>query len=757
MNRSRWSAILALAALLTFGPAARGQQVTPHLGYVYPAGGQQGTTFQATIGGQRLAGASKVYVSGPGVEATVVEYKRPLTQREFQQLRDKLQELLKQPKDAAVSKEIAEIRQKISTFNRKANPALAETVTLQITLAPDAEPGERELRLTATTGLSNPLVFRVGQLKEFQEKEITSAPSPKAKPNPKNGKAGKKVPPAKTSTDEPEATIMLPAIVNGQIMPGGIDRYRFRARKGQQVVVATSARELIPYLADAVPGWFQAAVAIYDARGNELAYDDHYRFHPDPVLACKIPENGEYVLEVKDALYRGREDFVYRIAVGELPFVTSVFPLGGRAGTQTTVKLEGWHLPQTTLTVDGKDQAPGILPVLVRGKKLDSNPVPFAVDALPECLEQEPNNEPASAQRVTLPVIVNGRVDAPGDADVFRFEGRAGEQVVAEVVARRLDSPLDSVLKLTDASGRQLAFNDDHEDKGSGLHTHHADSLLTATLPADGSYYVHLGDAQHQGGSAYGYRLRISAPRPDFELRVVPSSINARPGMCVPIMVYALRKDGFSGEIVLALKDAPEGFALSGARVPANQDQVRLTLTASSSAGEEPIRLRMEGRAAIQGREITRTAVPAEDMMQAFAYRHLVPAQELMIAVTGRGRGRASFQLLGKEPVKIPAGGTAAIRFSGPRGPMMDQVQLSLDEPPEGIAVDKSSASREGVTLVVRADAGKVKPGLKGNLIVDAFTERAAAAKAGKAAMNRQRVPLGTLPAIPFEIVEAVK
>ena len=32
------------------------------------------------------------------------------------------------------------------------------------------------------------------------------------------------------------------------------------------------------------------------------------------------------------AIYRGREDFVYRITIGELPFVTSIFPLGGRAG-----------------------------------------------------------------------------------------------------------------------------------------------------------------------------------------------------------------------------------------------------------------------------------------------------------------------------------------------------------------------------------------------------------------------------------------
>ena len=76
------------------------------------------------------------------------------------------------------------------------------------------------------------------------------------------------------------------------------------------------------------------------------------------------------------------------------------------------------------------------------------------LDTLPECLEQKPNDSPQQAQRITLPVIVNGRIDRPGDRDVFRFEGRAGQEIVAEVYARRLDSPLDSVLQLTD-SGRQ--------------------------------------------------------------------------------------------------------------------------------------------------------------------------------------------------------------------------------------------------------------------------------------------------------------
>ena len=72
---------------------------------------------------------------------------------------------------------------------------------------------------------------------------------------------------------------------------------------------------MIPYLADAVPGWFQATLTLRDAKGKEVAYTDDFRFNPDPIITYTIPADGEYLLEIKDSIYRGREDFVYRIAV----------------------------------------------------------------------------------------------------------------------------------------------------------------------------------------------------------------------------------------------------------------------------------------------------------------------------------------------------------------------------------------------------------------------------------------------------------
>jgi hypothetical protein len=761
----------ALTAVIAAAPAVWAQQFRPSTGYVYPAGGRQGAEFEVTLGGQFLDGIEQAFVSGEGVRATVVEHVKPITQQQFNKLRERLQELQqKKNKTAAEFKEMTEIRQKLATFVRRpANPAIAETVTVRVKTAADAAPGRRELRLATPGGLTNPLAFYVGQLPEVSKQAAKSGDAPA-------GKAARYADGPRAAPSAELATVTLPAVLNGQIMPGTVDRYRIEARKGQRLVAVASARELIPYLPDAVPGWFQATLALFDAQGNEVAYADDYRYHPDPVLFYEVPADGQYVLEIKDAIYRGREDFVYRITVGELPFVTGVFPLGGKAGAKTAVALTGWNLPAekltaavvgqallpvakddagksagstAELTVNAKGAAPGVYPLSLRRGDLLSNTIPFSVDALPEALEQEPNDQPQKAQPVKLPLIVNGRSDRSGDEDVFCFEGRAGDVVVAEVMARRLGSPLDSMLVLTDAAGKQLAANDDCEDKGAGLETHHADSRLMAKLPADGTYYVHLRDVQHQGGAEYAYRLRIGPPQPDFELRVVPASVSVRGGASVALSVYALRKDGFAGEIALSLRDAPAGFMLGGGWVPAGQDKVRVTVTAPAAATAEPVSLHLEGRAAIVGEDAVRPAVPAEDMMQAFAYRHLVPADELRAAVSGRYAAKGVVRILNDLPLKLPAGGTARVRVGVPSSSFLGKIQLELSDPPEGISIRGTTSGRDGPEIVVQCDA-KVQPGLKGNLIVQAFSANATAGKGGG---QRPRVAVGTLPAIAFEIV----
>lgn len=740
--------LLALAGTTMPGARAQAQRPGPNLGYVYPAGGQQGTTFTLAVGGQNLNGVTAAAFSTPAAIAKVTGFERPLTQKEINDLREKLQQLTDKrtaakkeggtPFTTEDEKETTEIRRALATRgNRQATPALAETVTLEVTLLPDAPPGDHELRLKTPAGLSNPLVFSIGQLPENVPPVVTATSARDAAR-----------PRATDPRDRGTQEVTLPAALNGQILPGEADRFRFQARQGQRLVFAVAARALIPYLADAVPGWFQATLAVYDAKGRELAYADDYRFNPDPVVTCEIPADGTYTVEIKDAIYRGREDFVYRIAAGELPFVTSIFPLGGTAGQPVSLALQGWHLPQPKLEISEPGRGPGIFSLAVREHGILSNPVRFALSQRPSQLEIEPNGGAGAAQAITLPLVVDGRIDRAGDEDTFRFEGHGGTELVAEVLARRLGSPLDSVLTLTDASGRRLATNDDWDDKGSGLLTHHADSRLRVTLPADGTYVLRLADTQRRGGVDYGYRLQIGPPQPDFELRVIPSAINIRAGATVPVTVHVLRRDGFGGEIVLGLQNAPAGFALSGARIPAHHDAVRLTLTAPANAREGTLALNVLGAATILGREVVHRAVPADDRMQAFAYRHLVPARELRVNVAGRG---STLRLAERPPVRFEADGTARIRIATPGLKQVGTLKFDLVEPPEGITVRRVLRRGDVAELELAADQAKFKAGAQGNLILQAYGERPAAGGA-KSKQAPARNSLGILPAIPFEM-----
>jgi hypothetical protein len=310
-----------------------------------------------------------------------------------------------------------------------------------------------------------------------------------------------------------------------------------------------------------------------------------------------------------------------------------------------------------------------------------------------------------------------------------------------------LGSPLDSILKLTDSDGKMQAFNDDMEDRGQGLMTHHADSRIQATLPKDGTYYLHIGDARRHGSRAHAYRLRVSPPQPDFELRITPCSINARPGTTVPVTVHAMRKDGFAGEINLFLKFRPLGFAMEGARIPSNQNEVRVTVQVPSTPRPKPVQLDVEGRATIAGKIVTHQATPAEDMMQAFAYHHLVPANHLLVTVSKGARARFPARLLHTQPVKIRPGGTAIVRFTIPRGAASDKLQAILNEPPPGISLRRGVFNEDGAMLELRADSEKVKPGLRTNVIAEVYPQTG---KAGKPS----RFPLGTLPAIPIEVIK---
>ncbi|MDR1963627.1 MAG: PPC domain-containing protein [Planctomycetaceae bacterium] len=690
---------LNLVVVFLISSSVVAQQREPKIGYVYPAGGQKGTTFEVLIGGRQIARSSAILISGSGglgnsgVRGRIVQgypamfinnsdeskvarqiyndAKKQLEEnhstakrnerkeeRKEQKPIPKLQKNNDQTKNTAQSVDETAlpspetIMKRFPFFSRLAQPTpddlqlifyeffapridrkpketLNQGVLVEITIDPNAEPGNRDLRLVTSNGISPPVRFMVGTIPEINELE----PNDTANQPLNSLELWKRREAPKTIRQlEP---LDLPIVINGRVRAADVDRFQFKAQAGQHLVIGVRARYLIPYLADAVPGWFQAAIALYSPDGQKMDDAASFRFDPDPILCVDIPKNGVYTLEIQDSIFRGRDDFVYRISIDESPLMTSVFPLGGRHGAAVKTKLDGHNLPEKETVLDTSSGEPGIREKSFLGNQWLPYPIRYAVDELPEQLESEPNH-PEKPEKVTLPIIINGQISEKTDLDCFSFEGKKGTRLVLDVAARSLDSPLDASIELIDATGNVIASNDDRADsKGLniGLETHHADPYLNVELPADGVYTVRLFSATQHGDPPFAYRLRISAPQEDFAVYCEPASLCFNDKI-QSLKIHVLRKDGFNGEIHLRLAESCKraGFQLENERIPAGAtEEITAKLSLLPQYNGKPTEVILEAVATINGKEKCHQVIPVDDFEQAFIYHHFVPATSFIV------------------------------------------------------------------------------------------------------------------------------
>ena len=545
------------------------------------------------------------------------------------------------------------------------------------------------------------------------------------------------------------------------------------------MVCECQARSLQPYSYWAVPGWLDACLTLFDTTGRRLAFSDDFRFKPDPVLFHKVERDGECLLEVRDILYRGSHDFVYRVRIGAWPYVTHVYPLGGRRGSTTKIELHGVNLSATSMELALAADSPSLRWLNVQQNGMTSNSFPFAVDDLPEMQESEPNDSLAKANRVTVPAIINGRIQKAGDEDYFVFKAEAGQKLVMEVQARRLDSPLDSILTLFDAEGKKLAENDDppsplaepnpannipypdlacNVDPLDALVTHMADSRLVHQFAKSGDYIVRIRDVQEKGGEEYAYRLKIAPARPDYVLRLNTDSARLAQGDSAVMAVTVLRKDGFDGEIKLTVPDLPAGLMASDAVIPAKQYETQLTITAAANSVPGLFFPTIVGTATVNGQPLVRKAIPVETVVQAFYIKHWVPTKGCVLEVKESAFYTLSANIPPKQLLELKQGGTAqvivkALRQADGKYPVnlaaMPPSQLvpfppGATQPPPGVTVTAASipADKEEATITITASP-KAPLGLQKPILISGTMNT------GKETITRM------LPAIAVKITAA--
>ena len=626
--------------------AISGTLQAAHIGFLMPAGGHQGSTVDVIIGGQAFWGVREAWISGQGVTIESVQFVRNLPLPDGRQRRwiNQVLRNYHQKKPNNIPKpEDQEGWRKHDFYDRlydltdcerdilyrfllvprnslQASPAIAGRAIVRLKIAKDAPVGEREFRLIGRDGkLSNPLKFMIGNVPEFREDFFP-------------------YPPAKKTVPE----ITIPAAINGQITPGEIDHFQFKLAKGKTVSFKLLGRYFNAFIGDGVPGHFQAIMEVLDTKGKVLAYaDDHY-FDPDPALTFTAPADGTYVLQVRDALYRGREDFVYRINAfpGKLPLPESPAP--------KIAKLK----------------------VIDAGNLLLSDPVSY-------------------------PVMIK-HVLHKASGNNYKLKLKKGETVVLEVFARRLALPPDMRLIVKDSSGKILAHNDDAQRLKAGLILHNsADPVITFTAPASDTYTVNAADTAAHYGAAYKYYLRIDKERPRFAVYSVPSALHLTADSANPITLVAERFDNFKGKIKLKIK-SPAHYRFAGSdTIPADCERTTLTITGKydNKRPVQPVVIE-----ASHG-DFTTCVIPGDEATQAFAYTHINPAQNFLTRVVRRGIGFNWQQkkpqiVLNNKPVTLTANLTA--------GGLPVNVEVSLQpvDLPEWIKLVPNKKSRQKTKLI---------------------------------------------------------
>ncbi len=551
---------------------------------VFPPGGKAGSQFEISLTGADLDEANQLHFSHPGITA----------------------------------------RQKVGETN-----GLPEANKFLVTIAANAPPGVYEARVVGRFGISNPRAFVIGDLPES-------------------------LAPTTNKTPASAMTISLGTIVNGHSHADAVAYFKFTARKGQRILIACKANE--------IDSRMDAAMTLYDAAGKELE-----RIRNSGLLDFTPPADGEFLLKVHDFLFRGGGEYFYRLAVGMGPHLDFILPPSGMPGTRGRYSLYGRNLPggapAKDVTIEGKpldrleveiempsDPAvPRQLSSLLKPSDatLDafeyhlstpqgvSNPVLLSFATGPVVPEQQPNDQPAQAQKISPPCEYVGQLYPQGDRDWVTFEAKKGDVYWVEVFSQRIGQPTDPFVLI-----QRVTKNEKGEEQVSDIkELHDTDSNIggaeykTATrdpsgrfeVAETGAYRIEVRDLFNRFHSdpRLVYRLSIRKENPDFRLVAAvqpPPSPNKdakealvwtpllRRGETMPIKVMAFRRDNFDGDIELKVENLPAGVTCNEAKIEKEKSSTLLMLTAAENAAGWVGLIKVVGKARIGDADVVREA-----------------------------------------------------------------------------------------------------------------------------------------------------
>jgi hypothetical protein len=423
-----------------------------------------------------------------------------------------------------------------------------------VKIASDAKLGEHQLRVRTATGISELRTFYVVPFPIVVSKKPNNdfrAPQP----------------------------VDLNVTVAGTIEDEEVDYFVVQAKKGQRITAEVQGMRL-----GGAP--FDPYVAILDSKRFELAAsDDTALALQDPIASVLAPADGPYVIQIRETSYGGNGDCRYLLHIGTFPRPMAVYPLGVKAGEDRALQFIGdvaGPIPQTIHLPAAQNDH---MEIFAQEDGLSAPSANFVRASLfPNVLEVEPNNDPktATVAKIPLPLAFNGVISEPNDIDFFRFTAKKDQAIDVRVIARQLRSPLDSVLRIYNADGGQIADNDDAGGP---------DSYLRFNPPGDGDYLLSITDQLHQGGIDYTYRVELTPVVPQLLVTIPSVQQNSQERQAIPVprghrfatLLRATRFD-FGGDVAIASGDLPPGITLSSDNIPANGDTVPVLFEAAPDA-----------------------------------------------------------------------------------------------------------------------------------------------------------------------------
>ncbi|GAB4458719.1 MAG: hypothetical protein OHK0029_20280 [Armatimonadaceae bacterium] len=575
--------VIAVFALCS--SAVHAQQ--PRINALFPAGAKAGETTEVSVRGGGFAGAKAALVIGaPGVSAELIgggeapdEKAKPLFQSKCtscHEARSPQNRTLNPQQWAATVDRMINARgadinkaDRDTIVNYLQAQARAGQISLKVSVAKDAAPGMREIRVVTENGVSTAYVFEVGSFPEVAAAEPNSEP-------------------------EVAQTIALPVVINGTLGSSAErDYFLFPAKKGQRIAFNLKGFRLNEFSQT----FFNPVLYLYNTRGREIA-KSLGKFGLDPALDWVAPEDGTYTVLVRDLLWKGSPASVYRLAIGSVVTEGVLAPMAARPGTKLSARL--------IATESGTAAGPFdvAVPEGADGVTMVTTPAgdaPLLVRDLPD--RGGPNGPDAAP--VPLPGVFRGTVEKAGEVHTFHVQAVQGKSDL-DLYARRIGSALRPRITIKNKEGKVLQTR--QASNGEDLRVQNA-------FPEPGTYLVEVADVNGGYGPAFSYCWEALDGAPDFTLTATPDCLNIPPGGSLPLTVRVTRRENLTGPITLTVQNLPPGVQVTPMVLAPDEDNAVLVLSAPAGATLENRVVQVVGTApGANGQKAERRARPLEDV-----------------------------------------------------------------------------------------------------------------------------------------------